>query len=321
NWLGHCVASHSQCARVVCAGQPTRLLHIDTLTEPSIVRLIDVQMEKPLPEYVALSHRWGESRTQFKSLESNVIGFKHAILVANLPKTFRDAIAVTVAVGLQHLWIDSLCIIQDSKRDWETESAKMGVIYENAVLTIAASTATDSSFGCFANLQQPVMQRLSLPSIQAENKHRKTIGVLRSAVADPFAVPSSSLNYRGWVLQETVLSRRILHFTNHQVYWQCRCVAESEDGTVLHSIDSPYCSPDAHLKNNRTLFLPNSILEKDLARVWWTWAADYSRREFTEPADRLYACAGISQYFQRLSNRHPLTLGLLRTHLPGDLLW
>src|SRR5689334_1451874 len=111
-------------------------------------------------------------------------------------------------------------------------------------------------------------------------------------------------------MQEMTLSRRILHLTDQQAYWQCRCVAESEDGTISHSTSNPYCSRDGHLHNNRVLFLPNAIPEGNLNRIWWTWVIDYSRRQFTHREDRLYACAGITKYFERLAGPKSLVLGL-----------
>lgn len=57
----------------------------------------------------------------------------------SLPALFQDAIVTTQKLGIQYLWIDSLCIIQDSEDDWQAESAKMGSVYRNAKVTIAAS--------------------------------------------------------------------------------------------------------------------------------------------------------------------------------------
>jgi hypothetical protein len=41
-------------------------------------------------------------------------------------------------LGVQYLWIESLCIIQDDENDWEEEASRMDAIYENAFFTIAA---------------------------------------------------------------------------------------------------------------------------------------------------------------------------------------
>ena len=56
-----------------------------------------------------------------------------------LPKQFQDAVLVTRMLGIQYLWIDSLCIIQDSPEDWQEQSALMGQIYADAWLNISIS--------------------------------------------------------------------------------------------------------------------------------------------------------------------------------------
>jgi hypothetical protein len=66
--------------------------------------------------------------------------------IQNLPTTLRDAITICRNLNFQYLWIDALCIIQDSLlgEDWVIEFGKM---YGNAALTIAASGAQDTSEG------------------------------------------------------------------------------------------------------------------------------------------------------------------------------
>lgn len=66
-----------------------------------------------------------------------------------LPKTFQDAIVFTRQLNIRYLWIDSLCIIQDSKEDWELESAKIAAIYERITVTLSAAAAKNGSMGCF----------------------------------------------------------------------------------------------------------------------------------------------------------------------------
>jgi hypothetical protein len=72
---------------------------------------------------------------------------KNGFLPQQAPGTFRDAITVVGRLGIQYLWVDSLCIIQGDKTDWELESSRMGTVYCNAYLTIAAANAADDSEG------------------------------------------------------------------------------------------------------------------------------------------------------------------------------
>lgn len=61
------------------------------------------------------------------------------VQVADLPQTFHDAVRIVQECGLEYMWIDSLCIIQDVTAeginlDWETEASKVGDIYKGGVL-------------------------------------------------------------------------------------------------------------------------------------------------------------------------------------------
>jgi hypothetical protein len=44
---------------------------------------------------------------------------------SHFPKTFQHAILICRGLGVNHLWIDSLCVIQDSEEDWALQSARM----------------------------------------------------------------------------------------------------------------------------------------------------------------------------------------------------
>ncbi|KAK3387353.1 hypothetical protein B0H63DRAFT_364482, partial [Podospora didyma] len=64
-------------------------------------------------------------------------------------RAFMDAISATSPLGLEYIWIDCLCIIQDDSDDWLRESSKISKVYGGSVVTISASGATDGSVGCF----------------------------------------------------------------------------------------------------------------------------------------------------------------------------
>lgn len=86
--------------------------------------------------YAALSHRWGRPGTTVCTTTANLDNRLEAISEAELSQLFQDAISTTRRLGLQYLWIDSLCILQDSHEDWERESVLMGDVYGNADITI-----------------------------------------------------------------------------------------------------------------------------------------------------------------------------------------
>ncbi|KAF2655602.1 HET-domain-containing protein, partial [Lophiostoma macrostomum CBS 122681] len=299
------------------SGYPSRLLHIQSLDKGALfVRLVDVDPLLSTYRWATLSHRWGTTGSPLCTTRRTIDQFKRSIPVSELPRTFADAIAITLAVGLDFIWIDSLCIVQDSTTDWEQESSMMGKIYESSDLTIAACSSMDSMGGCHLMLQQ--QPSMSIGSIVLdESEHCDLLscpGMVRSKVANPFDVKVSPLSERGWVFQEVVLSRRILYCTRDQMYWQCRTIAESEDGTVR-------TRGQRNTTGRGGVLEPNAIPATNFPGLWWSWAVDYSGRDFTKHADRLYACAGISQFFSRLAGSNELVLGLMRQHLQLHLLW
>jgi hypothetical protein len=135
-------------------------------------------------------------------------------LFSQLPRTFQDAIHVTRELGKQYLWIDSLCIIQGEGGDWETEAQRMEKVFSCAYCTIAATSANGWHDGF---LQQNAFR--SYTSVQDVSGRRVSI----SSNIDDFEndVEEAQLNQRGWVLQERVLSRRIIHFALNHTYWEC----------------------------------------------------------------------------------------------------
>jgi hypothetical protein len=118
---------------------PTRLLDV----APEDPRLIDSATEDLSgleTKYVALSHMWG-SPTQappLRTLTSNLNQMRLGIEMWRLPKNFAQAVEVTRQLGLRYVWIDSLCIIQDSGADWQSEAKTMHQVYQSAAVTVVA---------------------------------------------------------------------------------------------------------------------------------------------------------------------------------------
>jgi Heterokaryon incompatibility protein (HET) len=115
--------------------------------------LIGQVPSSPSLEYAALSHRWGGSVPLILTT-SLLSEFEKGIQISKLPRTFRDAVTVTRQPGLDYLWIDSLCIIQDSVKDWENESSMMSKVYSRCYVNIAATHSRNSAGGLFVDRDQ-----------------------------------------------------------------------------------------------------------------------------------------------------------------------
>ena len=162
-WLDNCAAEHANCWSEKLPCLPTRVIDVGSLDGYQKPRLV-VTDGRP-SRYCALSHCWGDQAVpgagqSLRLLQSNLRELQLKIPTGSLPKTFGDAIETSRKLEIRYLWIDALCIIQDSKADWEYESARMNDVYECSYLTIVATSARSSTDGF---LQRPDRQVVSLP--------------------------------------------------------------------------------------------------------------------------------------------------------------
>ncbi|KAJ4865530.1 heterokaryon incompatibility protein (HET) domain-containing protein [Trichoderma breve] len=202
-----------------------------------------------------------------------------------LPKTFQDAVTVTRALGVPYLWIDSLCIIQEDEKDWETEAIRMEEVFSFAYCTIAASRGTSSLSG-FLGKRKP----------RAYAKIQTSGGPLYLAEAiDDFHadVEQSELSKRGWVLQERALSCRTIYFTATQIYWECGQGICCETLVALRN-------PQSHVLSDSNF--PISSLKyhtNDLIRLVQHINQTYSKLHLTVATDRSKAILGLQSRLAR----------------------
>jgi hypothetical protein len=112
------------------------------------VRLVhrnDISSGQP---FATLSHCWGTSYMP-KADRSNLHQLVAGIDSSYFMKTFLEAISITRKLGLRYLWIDSLCIIQDDKDDWNNEASLMSLVYRYCFINIAATGSPNPTGGCF----------------------------------------------------------------------------------------------------------------------------------------------------------------------------
>ncbi|KAH7079528.1 heterokaryon incompatibility protein-domain-containing protein [Paraphoma chrysanthemicola] len=185
-----------------------------------------------------------------------------------MPKTFQDAIEFTLKLNIRYLWIDSFCIIQDDLKDWEIESSKMADIYQQAVLTLAATASSGDTKGFFSEKSSAINHteillpggRTSGIAIRQRPRHWNKV-----TANDPVRFPLLS---RGWVLQERLLSPRILHFCASELVWECReesiceCGGLHQDlspGAAFYILTEQYKGMKQQSEKTDTLTTPRSL--------------------------------------------------------------
>ena len=304
-------ASHAACSlpRRSSTSIPKRLIDVGRVTAP--IRLIDTQ-GKAL-EYVALSHCWG-SGSPLRTTKKNWRQLSYDIPFDSLPPLFQDAIVITRQLGLRYIWIDSLCIVQDSARDWETESFKMGKIYENSYVTISATGSSDGSVRCLRDRERPV--RLPYPSAtdsDGEIRARRIEDHHPSLQDNKPAELLGPLMTRAWALQEHVLSTRVLHYTRTELLFECRTAFRCE------------CSPSRKPKTTTPALIPKAIgkMHKHPEALWDAWhrvVEQYTRRNLTVSNDKFPAISGIAEKIHKSASLTYIA-GLWEENLAFDLLW
>lgn len=216
--MKECIEGHRLCShRKSASFLPTRL--IDVGDGANILRIIETASERPQSGYITLSYCWG-GVSDVRLTESTIHSWKTKLPWTRLPKTIQHAVIATKELGFRYLWVDSLCIIQDSKADWDKEAASMADVYQNCILTISALGACNSNEGLFAE-RDPLayIPCWIFNNSKREkflcNTHRRQKTFLKSRFHN------TRLHRRGWVMQERLLSPRTLNFGS-AVVWDCR---------------------------------------------------------------------------------------------------
>lgn len=195
-------------------------------------------------KYIALSHCWGNPSTS--RIPTTTIATlserKSTIPLSSLTKTFQDAIAVTQKLGIRYIWIDSLCIIQDSQSDWQNEVTKMCDVYRNAHLTIAATDAANGSEGCFRTRDGWLIRPCELPLEVDLGPDSKAPICFHSSPPTMRLTekPVPKLVSRAWTYQERVLSPRTLSYNANGLSWHCIGESWAETGDYQNEGNNTY---------------------------------------------------------------------------------
>ncbi|CZR65411.1 uncharacterized protein PAC_15311 [Phialocephala subalpina] len=328
-WLEECKIKHSQCVWKIDQPLPERVIDIGSSSELTPVDPFLLITNGKTGTWVTLSHSWG-GKLPLATTKATLEQRKITIPMAELPPTFRDAVTITRRLGFRYLWIDSLCIVQDSRKDWEIQSTKMHEIYSDAAINISASAAHNAKEGIFSSADLHRHYANPFASLHCYSQEHNLEGMLyfrTDMELTPFvSVVEQPLHQRAWVLQETVLSPRRIDFMSSQILWSCRTLAEAE--ASLQEV--PYSSPI--VAGGRDLFrIPKGTVPShpDLDNTnstvrplsfWYRALWSYCSRGITVHEDFLPAIAGVAQAVAERTGYH-YKCGLWLEDLHRGLLW
>jgi Heterokaryon incompatibility protein (HET) len=346
SWMKRCHRYHPICERDGIAGrrlpENLRLINVETM---EIVKAPNLHCV----EYVTLSYVWGTAemkeetgmtpselrRSHIQRLDN---GYEFTPLPKRLPLTIEDAITVTRELGYRYLWIDALCIVQDDPDvDKKVHLSCMDAVYNCSAFTIAAAAGIHADHG---------LPGISIPRRNSQSTELIQPGVELSAMSPSFTALENSRNLkwnrRGWTFQEKVLSKRLLLFTDFQVYFRCsesvwteEIIMETEElSKSLKARPGKYrWAADRPQHENNPLIIPVPFIRMFVPQLLiddeWNYLGkfpdyaaaikEYTQRELSHPSDNLVAIEGVLSTLQAELGR--FFFGLPSGFFSQSLLW
>ncbi|RYO87773.1 hypothetical protein DL762_004063 [Monosporascus cannonballus] len=345
-WLHECVYKHPDCQSIVSGTAEAGGLHATTrfidVRLRRLVQLNEIFSGAPL-EFVALSYVWGKDY-QLRTLSGNLAAFRvqlpgsDAVPGERLPKTIEDAMLVTRALGYRFLWVDALCIVQDSNQGLTLQLTQMDMIYGLAVVTIAARGSCSSDSGLLG-ISAP-RSYVSASDAELVVNGDVSVGVwnLGHSIDEEYEEKHGKLAepryyiWRGWTFQEQILSTRKLEFNlERMMFWCGRRKSCPERGfpqfanTDMHN---PHHFRHAVRKYQRhEKLFPDCISPDDVAddewllERWNTMRHAYSTRSLTFHVDRRHAILGTAKALNNIMGGGIDRDGVTRSNLHAEVMW
>lgn len=222
NLIKTCLSDHPSCHTQKQSSFPTRVLDLGDDPNTTTVRVVPgSHCAEREGKYMTLSHCWGNppADVPWKLTTERMEKFASEVPFDIIPKTFREAIDLVKRIGERYLWIDSLCIIQDSNEDWEAEAGRMADVYGGSLCTISTAT-NDTDSGCYSPREvtsmRPFEWKLSQTGLHGNTTDTTVILFPKKGFqADP------PVFERAWCLQERELTHRLLQFSDDGWIWKC----------------------------------------------------------------------------------------------------
>lgn len=324
-WMQECLEFHESCPKPTGHFMPQRVIEIGRT-----LRLVETEGDtKP---FVALSYCWGGDQIMVTTKE-NVEEMKREINYNHLPATIQDAVDTTEALGIDYLWVDALCIIQDDPDGKLDEISRMSDIYTEATVTLLASRAADARSGFLGRRKIiPDLDVLWLyPTVRFPFRRPDSVLGTVTLMPIPIMQHQEPLDTRAWTLQERLLSPRVLEYGTNQTRWNCRRSMEQGghvDGWTEREayfgrrkgFISIFGPPLAGSRDKRPWKLSWEEEDDYALKNWHDLVDVYTARKMTFAADRLPAISGMMARYDSMIDDECLA-GMWKSVLLHELLW
>jgi hypothetical protein len=283
SWISLCAKYHGR--RCSQRSQPRGTIRLIDTVQHCLVRS---NSSPACRDYVALSYVWGNKEQSYAATAEEYARLFEpgALFNLTLSKTVADAILLVQNLGFRYLWLDALCIRQDSDSDKHEQIAQMGFVYESALFTIIAAAGDDCDAGLPGLRSGTRVQPQQ--SVQMGN-----ITLLSSFESSP---QLSKWARRGWTFQEELLSARRLIFTPDLVTWYCPCATWYEDSQLESEDPVGFMPPGESVRPG--------LAERYAAlkpEIYFELVEQYARRELSYATDSLNAFSGILSMLSKYS--------------------
>lgn len=312
-WIRDCLDHHRHSKTLQPTRLPDRLVDVGQ-PDGSVSPVLLDGTEGIIEPYLALSHCWG-GIIPYRTLRSNKIELCRRIQLSLLSKNFQDAITVARWLKFLHIWIDSLCIVQDDPQDWLHQASEMASIYSGAFLTISAARSSHYDEGFLLKRNTDSLLSISdklRPGVELYARRDSKLELCHDEIGEEVLLErpeNNPLFKRGWTLEERLLSPRVLHFTGSELIYECQERARCECGAR----GLPFKALKAAGLEGRD----TGNYRLSMHKRWCRLVEQYTCRRLTYSLDILPVFSAVA----RSQSITGYLAGLRTDHFLVDLLW
>lgn len=293
---------------------PAQLVQLSS--DSATVRIVNVkdmtEQEKNIlcsSGFAILSYCWGRNQS-FTLARDRSVEMRDGFETQRVPATVRDAVRTTKELGLGYLWVDALCIYQDSEDDKAAEISRMATYYKSATVTICASAAASCDQG-FLHRREELPYAVGPIRLALKFEDGRPCGHIY--LADDSLQPTEATATRGWTMQESLLSRRLLIYAQRQVYWNC--IAASSGCRGL------YDEMTGMQNTSRTVVRdvhPIAVTQRlPIGNMWEKLLISYTARHISVAEDKLVAISALVEHLMAVSRERGETFAYMAGILVG----